>query len=178
MTLKTAVTVVALNNAKTRRSLSSSNGEPQNRRISSATRRAPPALATAKTVVLARLRSPSRLAAKVATITPMTTGHRTVEPNATRKPEATPAAGQNTATPSALPSKARLTRAARKKTMATEIEMAHGGRAREECAGDASRVATSALILLTRFAHAIWLGSSRSLTAVQHRPGQYQEFHV
>ena len=91
-----------------------------------------PALATAKTVVLARLRSPSRLAAKVAATTPMTTGHRTVGPNATRNPEATPAAGQNTAMPSVLSSKARLRRAARKKTIATEIEMAHGGHARYE----------------------------------------------
>src|SRR6266850_4945456 len=108
------------------------------------------ALATAKTVVLARLRSPSKLAAKVAATTPMTTGHRTVEPNATRNPVATPAAGQNTAMPSVLSSKARLRRAARKKKIATEMEMAHGGHARVECVGGASLVAISKLIVHTR----------------------------
>src|SRR6476619_6752233 len=96
-----------------------------------------PALATAKAVVLARLRSPSRLAAKVAATTPMTTGHRAVGPSATRNPEATPAAGQNTAMPSVLSSKARLRRAARKKTIATEIATAHGGHATYERAGSA-----------------------------------------
>ena len=100
----------------------------------------------------------SRLAAKLATTTPITTGHRTVGPNATRKPEATPAAGQNTATPSALSSKARLRRAARKKTIATEIEMAHGGHARCERAGRASLVATSELIVCSPvMAYAIYL---------------------
>src|SRR5260370_28916635 len=92
------------------------------------------ALATAKTVVLARLRSLSRLAAKVAATTPITTGHRAVEPNATRNPVATPAAGQNTAMPSVLSSKARLRRAARKKTIATEIEMTQAGHATDELA--------------------------------------------
>src|SRR5882724_10139212 len=108
------------------------------------------ALATAKTVVLARLRSPSRLAAKVAATTPMTTGHRTVEPNATKIPVATPAAGQNTATPSVLSSKARLRRAARKKTIATATEMAHGSHTADERAGGTSLVATSKLIVSTR----------------------------
>src|SRR5688500_4242551 len=109
-----------------------------------------PALATAKAVVLARLRSPSRLAAKVAATTPMTTGHRTVGPNATRIPEATPAAGQNTATPSVLSIRTRLRRAARKKRIATEIEMAHGGHATDGRAAGTSLVATSKRMVHTR----------------------------
>jgi hypothetical protein len=114
-----------------------------------------PALATAKAIELARLRSPSRLAAKVAATTPITTGHRTVEPNATRNPVATPAAGQNTAMPSVLSSKARLRRAARKKTIATKIEITHGGHTRDEGAGGASVVAASKLIVLTRYTYAV-----------------------
>ena len=110
------------------------------------------ALAKAKTVVLARLRSPSRLAAKVAATTPMTTGHRAVGPSATRNPEATPAAGQNTAMPSVLSSKARLRRAARKKTIATEIEMAHGGHVRDRALG----------------AHHLWLPPSSSCSPAMH----------
>jgi hypothetical protein len=54
------------------------------------------------------------LATIVADITPTTTGHRAAEPTPIKMPDATPAAGQNTATPSAFTSKARLNRAARK----------------------------------------------------------------
>src|SRR5436305_9320488 len=109
--------------------------------------RGPPAFATAKNAVLAKLRSPSRLAAKVAATTPMTTGHRTAEPNATRKPEATPAAGQNTATPSVLSTRERLRCATRKKTIPTMIETAHGGQPADDCAAGASGVANSRLIV-------------------------------
>jgi len=97
-------------------------------------------------------------------------GHRTVGPNATRKPEATPAAGQNTATPSALSSKARLSCAARKKTTATEIETAHGGHVRCERTGRASPVTSSTLIVLTRLAHAIQLELSYLLLSLITRP--------
>ena len=75
---------------------------------------ASPALAAAKKMELQMPRSPSRLAAMVAAITPATTGHRATEPNPINTPEAIPAAGQNTATPSASSSKARLSFAARK----------------------------------------------------------------
>ncbi len=72
-----------------------------------------PALHSANTLVLARFRSPNRLAAKVAATTPNATGHRAPGPSATNIPEAIPAAGQNTATPSGV-SSARLNCAARK----------------------------------------------------------------
>ena len=65
-------------------------------------------------------------------------------PNAIRNPVATPAAGQNTAMPSVLSSKARLRRAARKKAIATEIEVTHGGHASHEGAGEASACAVCA----------------------------------
>ena len=79
-----------------------------------ATMTASPALQTAKMPALQRLRSPRRLAAIVAAIAPIITGHRAVGPTAMSTPEATPAAGQNTATPSGLVRSARLSRAARK----------------------------------------------------------------
>ena len=50
----------------------------------------------------------------VAAIVPITTGQRARGPSAIRTPAATPAAGQKTATPSGLVSRARLSRAARK----------------------------------------------------------------
>src|SRR6185369_17397179 len=125
-----AAAIVAPNNPTTRRSSLSSNGAPLNRWISPPTMTGPHELATAKNIELPRLRSPIKLAARVAATTPVTTGNRTVGPNATRKPVATPAAGQNSAMPSDLSSSARLRRAAKKKTIATEAEMAHGGPAK------------------------------------------------
>src|SRR5262245_58171674 len=122
-----------------------------NRRMSAATMRGPLALAKAKIEVLARFRSPSRLAAKVAATTPMTTGHHKAGPNATRTPVATPAAGQNTATPSALSSKARLRRAARKKVIATEIETAHG---RHDKRAGGEPVVVNCKLIVDRRAHA------------------------
>jgi hypothetical protein len=59
--------------------------------------------------------------------------------------------------PSVLSSKARLRRAARKKKIATEIEMIHGGHTRDKGAGGASVVAASKLIVLTRYTYAIQL---------------------
>ena len=50
----------------------------------------------------------------VAVVTPMMIGHRATEPTPIRMPEANPAAGQKTATPSGCASSARLSRAARK----------------------------------------------------------------
>jgi len=50
----------------------------------------------------------------VAAMTPTTTGHLATDPTPINTPEATPAAGQNTATPSDFSNKAKLNRAARK----------------------------------------------------------------
>jgi hypothetical protein len=55
----------------------------------------------------------------VAPIAPTATGHRALGPSAIRVPAATPAAGQNTATPSGLVNSRRLSRAARKYPMPT-----------------------------------------------------------
>jgi hypothetical protein len=57
----------------------------------------------------------------VAAIAPITTGHRARGPSAISNPAATPAAGQNTATPSGFVSSARASRAARKYAIATAI---------------------------------------------------------
>src|SRR5580692_5117845 len=83
-----------------------------------ATSTASPALQTAKTIALQIVRSPRRLATMVAAIAPAATGHRALGPSAIRTPAATPAAGQNTATPSGLVSNKRLNRAARKYAIA------------------------------------------------------------
>jgi hypothetical protein len=56
-----------------------------------------------------------------------------------------------------LSSKARLRRAARKKTIATEIEMAHGDHATGKYARGTSLVATSKFIVHTRQAYATQL---------------------
>src|SRR5712675_2371991 len=80
---------------------------------------ASPALHNAKRTALQTFRSPKRLATMVATMVPTITGHRARDPRAIRTPADTPAAGQKTATPSGLASKARLSRAARKYTMPT-----------------------------------------------------------
>src|SRR5262249_19054156 len=69
--------------------------------------RASPALQTAKTTELKRFRSPIRLATMVATIVPAVTPQRAFRPKAINVPAATPAAGQNSATPSGV-SRARL----------------------------------------------------------------------
>src|ERR1700730_13685879 len=107
-------TTVAANSATTLRSSFNSNGEPQKRWIRTATMTASPAFATAEDTAIQTLRSPSKLAAIVAATTPTTTGHQAAEPRAIKIPEATPAAGQNTATPSTGSSNARLNRAATK----------------------------------------------------------------
>jgi hypothetical protein len=75
---------------------------------------ASPALAIAKTMELQTLRSPSRFTKMVADITPRITGRRAAEPATIKVPEATPAAGQNAATPSGFSRRARLSRADRK----------------------------------------------------------------
>src|ERR1700733_4256711 len=105
---------VAANSATTLRSSFNSNGEPQKRWIRPATMTASPAFAAAEETELQMLRSPSKLAAIVAATTPTTTGHRAAEPRAINIPEATPAAGQNTATPSTGSSNARLSLAVKK----------------------------------------------------------------
>jgi hypothetical protein len=65
----------------------------------------------------------------VATIVPAVTGNRARRPSVIRTPAAIPAAGQNTATPSGLVSRSRLSRAARKyaipTAMASPIELTH-----------------------------------------------------
>src|SRR5712675_678616 len=81
---------------------------------------ASPALHQPKRTAPPTLPSPKRLATRVATMGPTTTGHRARDPRAIRTPADTPAAGQKTATPSGLVSKARLSRAATKYTMPTE----------------------------------------------------------
>jgi hypothetical protein len=67
----------------------------------------------------------------VAAITPTITGQRAAEPATIKTPEAMPAAGQNTATPSGFSRRARLSRAERKYATATATvvttEIAHGG---------------------------------------------------
>src|SRR5580698_197697 len=107
-------TIVAANSPSTRRRVLSSNGEPYDRSIRPATMAASAALAMAKRMELQMLRSPSRFARTVAAITPRIRGHRALEPATMRTPEATPAAGQNTATPSGFSRRARLNRADRK----------------------------------------------------------------
>src|SRR5215208_1860751 len=106
--------MVAANSASTLRSSFNSNGEPQKRWIRPATMTASPAFATAENTEFQMLRSLSKLAAIVAATTPTTTVHRAAEPRAIKIPEATPAAGQNTATPSTGSSNARLSRACAK----------------------------------------------------------------
>ena len=110
----TVPAIVAANSPITRRSVLSSNSGPYHRSIRPATMAASLALAAAKTMELQTLRSPSRFATKVAAITPMMTGHRAADPATIKTPEATPAAGQNTATPSGFSRRARLSRADRK----------------------------------------------------------------
>src|ERR1700756_300748 len=104
----------AANSAITLRSSFNSNGEPQKRWIRPATMTASPAFATAEDTEFQILRSPSKLAAIVAATTPSTTAHRAAEQKAIKTPEATPAAGQNTATPSTGSSNRRLSRAVKK----------------------------------------------------------------
>src|SRR5258705_13150662 len=87
--------------------------------MSHAVSTASPALHKAKRTALQRFRSPERLAAMVAAVVPTTTGHRARDPRAIRAPADTPAAGQKTATPSGLASRARLSRAAAKYVMPT-----------------------------------------------------------
>jgi hypothetical protein len=57
-------------------------------------------------------RSPMRLDAMVAAMTPTATGHRAERPSAIKMPEEIPAAGQNTATPGGV-IRSRLRRAVR-----------------------------------------------------------------
>src|SRR5215471_13561352 len=94
---------------------------PTPRLTNQATSRASPALHRAKALEAQMVRSLVRLAMMVAALTPMTTdhrttptGHRTSRPRAIRMPEETPAAGQNTATPSGSVCRKRLRRAAKK----------------------------------------------------------------
>ena len=75
---------VATRRPATLRRLSSLKSEPKKRLVNSAINTASAALQTAKIAVLARFRSPSRLAAIVATITPAATGNRAFGPNAIR----------------------------------------------------------------------------------------------
>src|SRR5262245_22682522 len=76
-----------------------------------------------------KVRSPNKLARMVATAAPAATGNRAPGPSAIRAPAAIPEAGQNTATPSGLVNKRRLSRAARKYATPTrtnsQIELAH-----------------------------------------------------
>ena len=92
--------IAAVTNPSTRYRLSSLNGKPKYRSIRSATSTASNALHAAKTIELGMLRSPRRLAAMVAAMTPTMTGNRTLGPSPIITPAETPAAGQKTATPS------------------------------------------------------------------------------
>src|SRR6266850_4086275 len=87
--------------------------------MSHAVSTASPALHKPKRTALQRFRSPERFATMVAAIVPTTTGHRARDPRAISTPADTPAAGQKTATPSGLVSRARLSLAARKYEMPT-----------------------------------------------------------
>src|SRR6202048_2627959 len=87
--------------------------------MSHAVSTASPALHTPKRRALQRHRSPRRFAVMVAAIVPTTTGQRARDPRAIRTPADTPAAGQKTATPAGLVSRARLSRADRKYTTPT-----------------------------------------------------------
>ena len=107
-------TAVARKRPSTRRELSRLNTEPKWYSISHAMIMASPALHRANTIALPTFRSPNRLAVTVAATTPTATGNRAPGPSAINNPEAIPAAGQNTATPSGSVSSARLNRAARK----------------------------------------------------------------
>src|SRR5260370_8765748 len=112
-------TTVAANSASTLRSSFNSNGEPQKRWIRPATMTASPAFATAEDTEFQMLRSPSELAAIVAATTPTTTGHRAAEPKPIKIPEATPAPGQNTSTPSTGSTKTTLSRTVKQQATAT-----------------------------------------------------------
>src|SRR5215470_16894335 len=90
--------------------------------MSHAVSTASPALHRAKRTVLERFLSPRRFATIVAAIAPTATDNRARGPRAIRTPAATPAAGQKTATPSGLVSRARLSCAAKKYAMPTATE--------------------------------------------------------
>src|SRR5262245_39331767 len=82
---------------------------------------------------LQRFRSPRRLATMVATIVPIATPQRARGPKAISTPAATPAAGQNTATPSGV-SRERLSFADRiyrlpTTTASQAVELIHHARA-------------------------------------------------
>ncbi len=128
----TVAAMVAANSPITRRSVFSSNTGPYHRSIRPATMAASLALATAKTIELQTLRSPSRFARMVAAITPRMTGPRAAEPATINAPEATPAAGQNAATPSGFPMRARLSEPTGNKqsrlSPVVTTATAHGGR--------------------------------------------------
>src|SRR4051794_9569415 len=107
-------TIAAATSPNTRVIDSRRNREPKKRWTMSATTSASPALHSANTSAVQALRSPSKLATMVAAIVPTMTGSRTFGPSAINTPDETPAAGQNTATPSGREMSARLRRAARK----------------------------------------------------------------
>src|SRR6266851_363445 len=111
--------IAAAANHSTLRSLFSLKSEPKYCPMSHAVSTASPALHKAKRTALQRLRSPERFATMVAARVPATTGHRALDPRAIRAPADTPAAGQKTATPSGLVSRARLSCAATKYAMPT-----------------------------------------------------------
>ena len=109
-----AATIAAARIPSTWLSRSRLNPKPKYFSISHPASSASPALHRAKTIAPMKVRSPNRLATMVATAAPAATGKRARGPTAIRTPAATPDAGQNTATPSGLVSRRRLSRAARK----------------------------------------------------------------
>src|SRR5262249_13135159 len=104
----------AATSPSTLRNLLRRKPEPKLYWMNHAVSTASPALQKAKKIDPQRFRSPRRFATTVAAIVPATTGHRAGGPMAIRTPAATPEAGQKTATPSGLVSKARLSLAAKK----------------------------------------------------------------
>jgi len=114
-------TIAAAIRPKTRCNRSSVKGNLKNRWTRPAAMTASPALQTAKITALHRFRSPKTLAKIVAAATPATTGNLALAPRAMSTPDAMPAAGQKTATPSGSVSSARPSRAAKKYAMANAI---------------------------------------------------------
>ena len=127
MPLTMAATIVAPNNPTTRRSSLSSNGAPlesldQPRNNKGATRIGHGKKCRAGKIAIAHqigCESGGDHAGDDRQPYGRTERHQ--------ESQAMPAAGQNTATPSDLSSSARLRRAAKKKTIATETEMIHCG---------------------------------------------------
>src|SRR5262249_57579060 len=106
-------TVAAARKPNTLRRLSNAGLSLTQLLTSHAMSKASAALHTANTMDAERFLSASKFAASVASITPRATANRQLDPTAMIRPDATPAAGQKTATPLYGVVKARLRRAAK-----------------------------------------------------------------